>query len=53
MRSHGKSWGVVGEHGEARVVEEMQILLSVSEYVRMSVILWDIEELTLLKIETV
>ena len=34
-----------GGHGESRVVEEMQELLSVCE----SVILWDIEELTLLK----
>ena len=44
--SHGESRGVIGEHGEARVVEEMHILQSVSPYV----ILWDIEELTLLKI---
>ena len=36
-------------HGEARVVEEMQILLSVSQGVRESVMLWVIEELTLLK----
>ena len=37
MGSHEESLGVIGEHGKARVVEEMHILLSVSEYVRMSV----------------
>ena len=50
MGSHGDS---LGNMGEARVVEEMQILLSVSESVSPYVILWDIEELTLLKIKTV
>ena len=29
--SHGESRGVIGEHGEARVVEEMHILQSVSQ----------------------
>ena len=37
---------MIGYQGESRVVEEIQDVLSVS----MSVILWDIEELTLLKI---
>ena len=48
-----ESWGtlrrVMGSHWGTRVVEEMQILLSVSEGVHESVILWGIEELKLLK----
>ena len=34
---HGESWEVIGEHGEAIVVEEMHILLSVSESVSLYV----------------
>ena len=45
-----QSWGVIGDHGESMVVEETQDVLSVCESVSPSVILWDIEELTLLKI---
>ena len=29
MESHEESWGVIGEHGEVRVVEEIQVVLSV------------------------
>ena len=31
--SHGESWGVIGEHGEVRVVEEIQVVLSVRQFV--------------------
>ena len=30
---HGESWGVIGDHGEVRVVEEIQVVLSVRMFV--------------------